>query len=55
MENVQLSRQVFDKVKFNETINTEFTQLVHPQIHLSLMLTWLPKKIFGYYTINSFI
>ena len=30
MENVQLSRQVFDKVKFNETINTEFTQLVTP-------------------------
>ena len=30
MENIQLSRQVFDKAKFNETVNTEFTQLVTP-------------------------
>lgn len=30
MENVQLSRQVFNKKQFNETINTEFTQLVTP-------------------------
>ena len=30
MENIQLSRQVFDKAKFNETVNTEFTQLVSP-------------------------
>ena len=30
MENIQLSRQVFNKAKFNETVNTEFTQLVTP-------------------------
>jgi|TARA_B110000908_G_scaffold170448_1_gene230069 hypothetical protein len=30
MENIQLSRQVFNKAKFNETVNTEFTQLVSP-------------------------
>ena len=30
MENIQLSRQVFNKTKFNETVNTEFTQLVTP-------------------------
>ena len=30
MENIQLSRQVFNRAKFNETVNTEFTQLVSP-------------------------
>ena len=30
MENIQLSRQVFNRAKFNETVNTEFTHLVSP-------------------------
>jgi hypothetical protein len=29
--NVNLNRQVFDKKKFNETVDTSFTQLVTPQ------------------------
>ena len=29
--NIDLNRQVFDKKKFNETIDTSFTQLVTPQ------------------------
>jgi hypothetical protein len=29
--NVNLNRQVFDKTKFNETVDTSFTQLVTPQ------------------------
>jgi hypothetical protein len=29
--NIDLNRQVFDKKKFNETVDTSFTQLVTPQ------------------------
>ena len=52
MKNVKMVRQVFDKTKFSETINTKFNQLV--STHLFMMLIWLHKKIFGYYMINTF-
>ena len=51
-KSTNLKRQVFNKKKFKETVDTEFSQLVQPEDPSFFDLDLATLKDFGYYTIS---
>lgn len=49
MENINLSKQVFDRDSFNNTIDTSFTQLVQPTSSLAVTSSITVEQFFQEY------
>ena len=49
MENINLSKQVFDRDSFNNTIDTSFTQLVQPTASLAITSSVTVEQFFQEY------